>query len=127
MIVNKWILVQLAFLVLAIIFGGLIAVWQGFAILMGSCLLISAGIFTYFRKKSYEELKEKQANQRYCDAYLYADENGVAFNVANFKYPKDVERELKIKRNNSFTILLGSVAICILSVVFIIIALINVL
>lgn len=123
--INPFYLALIGAIVLAVVFGALIAVWQGFAVFTGVFLLVASGIFTYIKQVRYNEIKDSQANQRYCDAYLYADENGTSVDVANFKYPKAVERELKMTKRSAFVTVFTGWAMCIISLVIIVVAIVN--
>ena len=122
---NAFYIALLCAVILAVIFGVLITVWQGFIVFMGVSMLVASGIFTYIRQTKYNEIKDKQANQRYCDAYMFADENGTSVDVANYKYPKAVERELKMARKNCLATVWAGWAMSILSLVLIVIAIVN--
>lgn len=119
-----WIIVLVS-AVLAIVSACLLSVWAGFGIFLGIFLLIASGTFTYIRYMRHRALKEELQNQRYCDAYMYADENELSLDVEHFRYPRKQERAIKNKTNNSLVLVLAGVAMIILSIVIIVIAATN--
>ena len=119
-----WIIVLVS-AVLAIVSACLLSVWAGFGIFLGIFLLIASGTFTYIRYMRHRALKEELQNQRYCDAYMYADENELSLDVEHFRYPHKQERAIKNKTNNSLVLVLAGVAMIILSIVIIVIAATN--
>ena len=119
-----WIIVLVS-AVLAIVSACLLSVWAGFGIFLGIFLLIASGTFTYIRYMHHRALKEELQNQRYCDAYMYADENELSLDVEHFRYPRKQERVIKNKTNNSLVLVLAGVAMIILSIVIIVIAATN--
>ncbi len=122
---NWQVITFLASLTLAVIFGALITVWNSFVIFMGFALLYCSIIFTIYRLKMHKQLKNKIAEQRYCDAYIYADENGLQFNVNNFQYDKSTERALRNRINNSLIMVLLGFSFCVLSIFLIVMGCIN--
>lgn len=119
-----WIIVLVS-AVLAIVSACLLSVWAGFGIFLGIFLLIASGTFTYIRYMHHRALKEELQNQRYCDAYMYADENELSLDVEHFRYPRKQERAIKNKANNSLVLVLAGVAMIILCIVIIVIAATN--
>lgn len=118
--ISVYTIVILASVVLAIVFACLIAVWAGFGIFFGVALLVASATFTLYRYQHHRALKEEFLNQRYCDAYLYADENNTNLDVEHFRYPRSTERAIKSRINNSLVLVLAGVGMMILSVVIIV-------
>lgn len=118
-------IVFLISLVLACVCSVLIVVWQSFVIFTGAFLLVCSVIFTAYRLKKHKTLKNNLNEQRYCDAYIYADENNLEFNQENFSYDKKTEKAIKNKLNNSLVLVLSGYAFCALSIFLFIIGCIN--
>ena len=119
-----WIIILVSAL-LAIVSACLLSVWAGFGIFLGIFLLVASSTFTFIRYTHHRALKEELQNQRYCDAYMYADENELSLDVEHFRYTRKQERAIKSKTNNSLVLVLAGVAMIILSIVIIVIAATN--
>ena len=73
----------------------LIAVWESFmyfASVSMSVFFAAAMVIAYKRHKRY---KNAVKEQRYIDAYTYAEEMGDLSLIHTFKYPKAKERQLR--------------------------------
>ena len=122
-----FVILILVFVVLAVVSAGLIAVWSGFGIFLGLFLLCATGIYTYISIKKYMALKVEIEEQRYCDAYIYADENNLNFDVANFHYSKKDERIIRRMMKNKMLPIVISICFAIFSIVIIYIGFTSVL
>lgn len=97
---NWQVITILASILLAVVFGALVSVWRGFVIFLGISMLVASTIYTYSMFVIFKRVKADFAEKRFCDAYAYADENNVNFDVNLFHYDKSTERAVKRKINN---------------------------
>ncbi len=79
---------------LAIASACLISVWQGFSIFTGVFMGIASGMFTFRRYQKMQAYKKRIDDQKYLDAYIYADENYADFDPKNFAYSKKEEKQI---------------------------------
>ena len=95
---------------LTVLCFALIAAWEGFAAIASITMSIMFGAAMVIAYKRHKTYKNKVKEQRYIDAYLYAEEMGDLKLIHAFKYPRAKERQLKaaIKyRYSLFSALLG--------------------
>ncbi len=124
--VSIYTIIVIAGVALAIVSACLVAVWSGFAIFSGIFLLVASAAFTLNRHFRHKALKEEILNQRYCDAYLYADENNLNVDVEHFRYSRSTERAIKSREHNSLVLVLAGVGMIILSIVIIVLGATNI-
>ncbi len=117
--INYYVIAMLVCVVLAILSACLIAVWSGCGIFLGFFLLCFSVLYSFRCYVAYKKLVSSIDEQRYCDAYLYADENNVNFDVENFRYSKHEERVLKRMRRNKLVPFIAGICLAILSIVII--------
>ncbi len=97
---------------LAIVFACLISVWRGFAIFMGASLFVASVIFTYYRYLKSNAYKQQIKEQKYQDAYVYAEENDTNFDPDNFTYSKKDERQIASNIRGLKTVLWAGIGLC---------------
>ena len=122
---NWQVITFLASILLAIIFGALVAVWRGFVIFLGISLLVASIVYTYAMYGKFRKVKADLAEKRYCDAYMYADENNVNFDVNLFHYDKKTERAIRSKINNSKMTVIAGFCIMVMCIFLIIVGCLN--
>lgn len=105
---------------LAILSACLIAVWRPFALFTGVFMLIASGVSTYWRYEKYKNFSRALSDQRYEDAFVYADENNTNFDPDNFAYSKKEERKLGATARNLKTMIFVGVVLCLASILLII-------
>lgn len=113
----------LAFLIaigLAIIFACLIAVWHPFSIFTGVFMCVASGIFTYWKYCKYKDYTRKIADQRYEDAYVYADETNSNFDPQSYTYDKKDERQIASNIRNLKTMIFVGGVLCAAAIMLII-------
>ena len=120
-IIVFWIMV-----VLTIVFASLISVWLPFVIFTSVCLLISSGIYTFWQYAKYKDLCNNIDEQRFEDAYIYADENNLSFDPQKFKYSKKDERYINRYKKNARLLLLTGCGIFVLGLFMLIYAIFNI-
>lgn len=112
---------------LAIIFACLISVWRGFAIFTGASLCVASVIFTYWRYQKYSYYKQAIEEQKYQDAYVYAEENDTNFDPDHFAYSKKDERQITANLRSLKSVLWAGVGLCAGSTVLIVLGFMMVL
>jgi len=112
---------------LAIIFACLISVWRGFAIFTGASLCVASVIFTYWRYQKYTLYKQAIEEQKYQDAYVYAEENDTNFDPDHFAYSKKDERLITANLRSLKSVLWAGVGLCAGSTVLIVLGFMMVL
>ena len=78
----------------------LIPVWRPFGIFFSVLGLVEAVIFTTWQYNKLKVWKGEIDEQRFQDAYIYADENNTNFDPSNFKYSKKEEKNIKRDKGN---------------------------
>lgn len=86
--------------VLAVASVSLSPLWQGFAIFAGLFYMSASGIFAFRQYKKLQAFKTKLAEDRYTDAYIYADENYADFDPQNYFYSKKEEKKITSELRN---------------------------
>ena len=109
-----------------ILFAVLSALWVGFLCFFGVALFVGAVIFFIIQRQKYRELKDSIYQKRYTDAYIYADEHGQSLDVANFKYPRKQEAQLRNSLRDGFISYLSSILLCIFCGIVLVSVFINV-
>ncbi len=109
-------LVLLITVAVAILTGLLSAFWNGFLVMFGIALIVGAVAFSVLEYFKHRDLKENIYQKRYVDAYKYADEHGEKLDVANFKYPKKQETEIRRILHDSFVLFCVSILLCLFCV-----------
>lgn len=90
-------IVILCSIVLAIVCACLIAVWQGFACLTGLFVCVASAVFSYRRYVKMQIFQRQIDDQKFQDAYIYADENYTDFDPKSFAYSKKQEKQITQK------------------------------
>ena len=100
---RKSIICSIVFFALAVVFLALISVWRPFCLFASFCFLSGVSIPTYIVLVNYTRYKNSLKEQRFVDAYLYAEEQQNENKIKDFRYDKKTERKLKYTKYNNFT------------------------
>lgn len=112
---------------LAVLFACLIAVWTPFAIFAGFFMSVASTIFTYWAYSRYHDYERKIDEQKFEDAYVYADENNTNFDPEHYSYGRKAERKISSTHKSlRSTVFVGGV-LCVASVVIIVLGILMVL
>lgn len=114
-------IVSVVCLGLSVLFLGLSAVWKPFCLFASVLFLVGLCVPAYRSFKNYYEFKKEIKEQRFVDAYLYADEHQTE-NIQNFKYDKKTERAIKNVNRNQFSTLFSFIALIILGIILFIVS-----
>lgn len=105
-------IVFISAIALAIVCACLISVWRGFAIFTGAFIGVASVIFTYHRYLKYNSYKKAVYEQKYQDAYVYAEENNTNFDPEHFTYSKKDERGITANLRGLKSVLWAGVGLC---------------
>lgn len=115
-------IVSLTFLTVGIVFLVLMSVWTPFCLFASMCFVVGIAIPTYKMLVDYLTYNKRLKEQRFVDAYIYADEQNDANQIKNFSYDKKTERKLKMTKYNNFTSLFSLSALLVLAIILLIIS-----
>lgn len=115
-------IVSVCCIVLGVVFFALVAVWTPFCLFASVLFLIGIAIPTYNMFVDYLTYNKAIKEQRFVDAYLYADEQRDPNQIKDFKYDKKTERNLKMTKYNHFSSLFSLVVLLILAVILVIVS-----
>ena len=71
------------------------ALWEGFSYAGAFFMVFTFAVAMVITYRSYKSIKRSTQEQRYTDAYMYAEEMGDLNLMYRFKYPRRTERQLK--------------------------------
>ena len=105
---------------LAVVCACLISVWRGFAIFTGMFACIASVIYVYWRYNKYSAYKTMIDEQKFQDAYVYADENNTNFDPKNFTYSRKDERKIAGALRGLRSMIWAGVVLCLASAVLVV-------
>lgn len=106
---------------LAVLFLALTTVWAPFCLFASFAFLCGVSILAFNSLKTYLAFKAEIKEQRFVDAYLYAENNQLN-SLKDFKYDKKTEKNIKSTKRNLFTSLFTMAFLFVLAIILIIIA-----
>lgn len=113
--IKKDIICLICAVALAVVCACLISVWRGFAMFTGAFACVASVIFTYRRYAKLTEYKKQVNEQKYQDAYIYAEENFTNFDPDHFRYSKKDERNIVAGLRNLKSVFWAGVGLCLAS------------
>jgi|GEM_PF-2844871 len=96
---------------LAVVCFGLSFVWGFFSFIAVFSLLGVFGIPMVIFFFAYKNYRKDVRAKRYTDAYLYAEEQGRPSAIHKFKYPREVENQIKWFTANKFILFMAFVGL----------------
>lgn len=114
---RKSIICSIVFFVLTVVFLALISVWRPFCLFASFCFLAGVSIPAYIVLLNYSRYKSNLKEQRFVDAFLYAEEQQNENKIKDFRYDKKTERKLKYTKYNNFTSVFSLCIVWILALV----------
>jgi len=90
-------------------------VWRGFAIFTGMFACVASVIYVWWRYKKYTAYKTTVDEQKFQDAYVYADENNTNFDPKSFTYSRKDEKKIATTMRGLRSMILAGVVLCVAS------------
>ena len=100
---------------LAVVCACLISVWRGFAIFTGMFACVASVIYVWWRYKKYTAYKTTVDEQKFQDAYVYADENNTNFDPKSFTYSRKDEKKIAATMRGLRSMIWAGVVLCVAS------------
>ncbi len=109
-------IVFLVLIVITAVCFCLVNTWGGFAIAGSVCLVLAMLMATFKTFLDYKIFKRTLADQKLCDAYLYAEEFGDEEQIKNFAYDKKTNRKIRYAKFNKMLLPLACFAVLVCAV-----------
>ncbi len=109
-------IVFLVLLLITIVSFCLMRVWDGFAIIGSACFVCISFMATFKSCLNYQIFKQRLADQKLSDAYLYAEEIGDEEAIKDFAYDKKTNRKIRYEKFNRLIVPWSCVAILVCAV-----------
>lgn len=119
---QKNIIVCIVSIVLALIFLALTSLWTPFCLFASLCFLVGVSVPAYCVLVNYVRSQNQLKEQRFVDAYLYADEQQNAKKIKDFKYDKKTERKLRRSKHNNFASVFSLGFVWVLAIVLLVLS-----
>jgi len=107
---------------LCAVFLALMALWMPFCLFASVCFLFGVSIPAYCVLVGYIHNQNALKEQRFVDAYLYAEEQQNTNKIKDFRYDKKTERRLRVSKYNSFTSVFALAFVWVMAIVLLIVS-----
>ena len=114
-------IIVLSSLALSVLFLALTTVWAYFCLFASVCFLVGISVLAFNSLKAYLLFKAQIKEQRFVDAYLYAENNQLQSHK-DFKYDKKTERNIKSTKRNLFASLFSLAFLLVLAIILLIVS-----